>query len=135
MRSITRGRSRTEASPSAGGLSWVAMENAHGLLTVMAHPDDESMGCGGLILRHSRAGVPVNLICATRGEAGWMGKPRGAVETDLPQIRAGELEEAAAALAIGGVAVLVYPGGGVRTADPPELSPRISGQNSKHDHT
>jgi LmbE family N-acetylglucosaminyl deacetylase len=41
-----------------------------GLLVVLAHPDDESMGTGGLILRHSRADVEVNLICATRGEKG-----------------------------------------------------------------
>jgi LmbE family N-acetylglucosaminyl deacetylase len=107
------------------------MENVHGLLAVMAHPDDESMGCGGLILRHSRAGVPVNLICATRGEAGWMGKPRGAVEPDLPQIRAGELEEAAAALAIGGVELWDYPDGGVSTIDPQELTQRIWEQISK----
>lgn len=107
------------------------MENTHGLLVVMAHPDDESMGCGGLILRHSRAGVPVNLICATRGEAGWMGKPRGAVKEDLAQIRAGELEEAAAALAIGGVDLWDYPDGGVRGIDPQELTQRIWEQISK----
>ena len=101
------------------------MENAHGLLVVTAHPDDESMGCGGLILRHSRAGVPVNLICATRGEAGWMGKPRGAVKEDLAQIRAGELEEAAAALAISGVDLWEYPDGRVSGIDQQELTQRI----------
>ena len=37
----------------------------------MAHPDDESMGNGGLILRHTRAGIPVYLVCATRGGEGW----------------------------------------------------------------
>lgn len=107
------------------------MENSHGLLVVMAHPDDESMGCGGLILRHSRAGVPVNLICATRGEAGWMGKPRGAVQEDLAQIRAGELDEAAGALAIGGVELWDYPDGGVRGVDRQELTQRIWEQISK----
>jgi LmbE family N-acetylglucosaminyl deacetylase len=107
------------------------MENSHGLLVVMAHPDDESMGCGGLILRHSRAGVPVNLICATRGEAGWMGKPRGAVQEDLAQIRAGELDEAAAALAIGGVELWDYPDGGVSGVDRQELTQRIWEQISK----
>jgi hypothetical protein len=58
----------------------------HGLLVVMAHPDDESMGTGGLILRHSRADVEVNLICATRGEKGWGGKPPGARREDLSRI-------------------------------------------------
>src|SRR3977135_477742 len=103
------GRSRTGASLSGTGLSWVAMENPHGLLVVMAHPDDESMGCGGVILRHTRAGVPVNLICATRGAAGWSGKPFGAKQEDLAQIRSAELEEAAAALGISKVEVWDYP--------------------------
>jgi LmbE family N-acetylglucosaminyl deacetylase len=125
------GRWRTGASRSGAGLSWVAVENTHGLLVVMAHPDDESMGCGGLILRHSRAEVPVNLICATRGEAGWMGKPRGANKEDLAQIRSGELEEAAAALAISGVQLWDYPDGGVSGIDPQELTQRIWEQISK----
>jgi LmbE family N-acetylglucosaminyl deacetylase len=101
------------------------MENAQGLLVVMAHPDDESMGCGGLILRHTRNGIPVNLICATRGEAGWSGKPLGAKKEDLGQIRAGELEEAAAALAIGGVELWEYPDGGVEKGDRQEITQRI----------
>ena len=107
------------------------MENRPGLLVVMAHPDDESMGCGGLILRHSRAGVPVNLICATRGEAGWSGKPRGAKREDLAQIRSAELEEAAAALAIIGVEVWDYPDGGVHGSDQQEITQRIWEQISK----
>jgi LmbE family N-acetylglucosaminyl deacetylase len=107
------------------------MENRAGLLVVMAHPDDESMGCGGLILRHSRAGVPVNLVCATRGEAGWSGKPRGAKQEDLAQIRTGELEEAAAALAISGVELWDYPDGGVDRIDRQEITNRIWEQISK----
>jgi LmbE family N-acetylglucosaminyl deacetylase len=107
------------------------MESKPGLLVVMAHPDDESMGCGGLILRHSRAGVPVNLICATRGEAGWQGKPRGAKREDLAQIRTGELEEAASALAITGVEMWDYPDGGVERIDRQEITSRIWDQISK----
>jgi LmbE family N-acetylglucosaminyl deacetylase len=107
------------------------MENKPGLLVVMAHPDDESMGCGGLILRHSRAGVPVNLICATRGEAGWSGKPRGAKKDDLALIRTDELREAAAALAIGGVELWDYPDGGVDRIDRQEITNRIWEQISR----
>jgi len=107
------------------------MENKPGLLVVMAHPDDESMGCAGLILRHSRAGVPVNLICATRGEAGWSGKPRGAKKEDLAQIRTDELREAAAALAIGEVELWDYPDVGVDRIDPQEITNRIWEQISK----
>jgi LmbE family N-acetylglucosaminyl deacetylase len=107
------------------------METRSGLLVVISHPDDESMGCGGLILRHSRAGVPVNLICATRGEAGWTGKPRGAKREDLAQIRTGELEEAAAALAISAVDLWDYPDGGVERCDRQEITQRIWEQISK----
>ena len=91
----------------------------------MAHPDDESMGAGGLVLRHTRAGVPTHLICATYGEAGWMGKPPGAKEVELPEIRARELEEAASALALSGVELWDYPDGGVARSDPKELTERI----------
>ena len=101
------------------------MESKPGLLVVMAHPDDESMGCGGIILRHTRAGIPVHLICATRGEAGWSGKPIGAKREDLATIRTRELEEAAAALAINGVDLWDYPDGGVDKADPQEITQRI----------
>ena len=107
------------------------MENKPGLLVVMAHPDDESMGCGGLILRHTRAGVPVHLICATRGEAGWSGKPLGAKQEDLAQIRTTELEEAGAALAIQGIEVWDYPDGGVPGCDQQEITQRIWEQITK----
>jgi LmbE family N-acetylglucosaminyl deacetylase len=101
------------------------MQNPPGLLVVTAHPDDESMGCGGLILRHTRAGIPVNLVCATRGEAGWSGRPPGARKEDLAQIRTDELEEAASALAIAGVELWDYPDGGVEGCDRQEITQRI----------
>jgi len=101
------------------------MEEKAGLLVVMAHPDDESMGCGGLILRHTRAGIPVHLICATRGEEGWSGKPLGAKKDDLAQIRTRELEEAAATLALGSIELWDYPDGGVDKVDRQEITQRI----------
>lgn len=101
------------------------MEDKAGVLVVMAHPDDESMGCGGLVLRHTRNGVPVRLICATQGEAGWMGKPLGARQEDLAEIRSAELEEAAAALALSGVELWDYPDGSVAKCDQQEITERI----------
>jgi LmbE family N-acetylglucosaminyl deacetylase len=100
-------------------------EQKGGVLLVMAHPDDESMGCGGLVLRHTRADIPTHLICATYGEAGWQGKPLGAKKEDLGDIRAKELEEAAAALALSGVELWDYPDGGVAQSDHPQISHRI----------
>ena len=97
----------------------------------MAHPDDESMGTGGLILRHTRADVEVNLICATRGEKGWVGKPPGARREDLSRIRTTELEAAASALAINGLELWDYPDGGVEGADQAEITSRIGAEISR----
>src|SRR5256885_2811368 len=100
-------------------------EQKGGLLVVMAHPDDESMGTGGLILRHTRAGIATHLICATYGEAGWMGKPPGAKQEDLAGIPAKEPDEAAAAPALGGVELWDYPGGGGTQADQQQITQGI----------
>jgi LmbE family N-acetylglucosaminyl deacetylase len=100
-------------------------EQKGGLLLVLAHPDDESMGTGGLILRHTRNGIPAHLICATYGEAGWMGKPPGAKAQDIAEIRTKELENAAFALALSGVELWDYPDGGVKKSDQQEITQRI----------
>ncbi len=106
-------------------------EQKGGLLLVMAHPDDESMGAGGLVLRHTRNSVATHLVCATYGEAGWMGKPLGAKQADLPEIRAQELEEAAQALALSGVELWDYPDGGVASSDQKQITQRIWEQIGK----
>ncbi len=48
------------------------MENSHKrvLLSVMAHPDDETFGMGGTLAYYASQGVDTYLICATRGEVG-----------------------------------------------------------------
>ncbi len=40
------------------------------LVVVVAHPDDETFGCGSLIAQSAAAGARVTVVCATRGEAG-----------------------------------------------------------------
>jgi LmbE family N-acetylglucosaminyl deacetylase len=42
------------------------------LLSVLAHPDDETFGMGGTLAKYAHEGVDVYLICATRGEVGEM---------------------------------------------------------------
>lgn len=47
------------------------------LLVLAPHPDDESLGCGGVIARHSRSGGRVVVAFATDGEAGAPERLRG----------------------------------------------------------
>jgi N-acetylglucosamine malate deacetylase 1 len=37
------------------------------ILVIVAHPDDEVLGCGGTIARHSNNGDKVHVICMTNG--------------------------------------------------------------------
>jgi LmbE family N-acetylglucosaminyl deacetylase len=77
------------------------------LLAILAHPDDESMGVGGTLVKYASEGVETHLVCATRGEVGWFGPP-----ADYPgpfalgQIREQELHAAADVLGIRSVRFL-----------------------------
>jgi mycothiol conjugate amidase Mca len=77
------------------------MPSTHSLLTVHAHPDDETISTGGVMARYSRAGERVTLVTCTGGEHGEIVVP----EMDTPQnharlheIRAEELARALAKL-------------------------------------
>src|SRR6476660_9166915 len=69
------------------------------LQVVVAHPDDETFGCGSLLLHAAAAGVVTAVCCGTRGEAGeWpeeMVLPPGGIAEQR------ELELRAAADALG----------------------------------
>jgi LmbE family N-acetylglucosaminyl deacetylase len=95
------------------------------VLFVFAHPDDESMGTGGTIARHVRAGVEVHLLCLTRGGAGWGGRPPGRRPDELPAIRTGELDLAAKVLGLASVELWDYPDGGVPSCNQDEITRRI----------
>ncbi len=45
------------------------------ILAFFAHPDDETMLCGGTLALLARAGARVHLLIATRGEGGENGEP------------------------------------------------------------
>ncbi|GAA4385526.1 PIG-L family deacetylase [Tsukamurella soli] len=63
------------------------------LIVVSAHPDDETLGCGGLLHRASRGGMDVTVVLATWGEASHPGSPT-AGPTQLAHRRREEIEHA-----------------------------------------
>jgi len=49
------------------------MADALKLMAVLTHPDDESLGVGGILAKYAAEGVETSLVTATRGERGWAG--------------------------------------------------------------
>jgi mycothiol S-conjugate amidase len=81
------------------------------LLTVHAHPDDESSKGAGTVARYHAEGVRTVLVCCTGGEEGdilnpAMDKPE--VKADISAVRRAELDKAAAIIGYDEVEMLGY---------------------------
>ncbi|NPV75096.1 MAG: PIG-L family deacetylase [Anaerolineae bacterium] len=70
------------------------------VLVIFAHPDDETMLCGGTLALLRRQGAQIHYLCATRGEGGEVGEPPLCEREQLGAVRAAEL--ACAVQALGG---------------------------------
>jgi LmbE family N-acetylglucosaminyl deacetylase len=80
------------------------------LATVLAHPDDETFGTGGTLIRYAREGIPVHSLCLTEGEKGWSGVDDAIVPRELVgPTRARELAEAGRRMGLASVTCLRYP--------------------------
>jgi len=95
------------------------------VLAIFAHPDDESLACGGTLARLADSGARVILLCASHGEAGSICDPLLVPDGDLGRVRAQELRAAAAVLGAAEAIVLNHPDGGLRWSDVPELHAEI----------
>lgn len=95
------------------------------VLAIFAHPDDESLACGGTLARLADAGIRIVLLCASRGEAGSISDPALVPDGDLGRTRERELREAAAILGVAEVIVMNHPDGDLRWDDVPELHEEI----------
>jgi LmbE family N-acetylglucosaminyl deacetylase len=97
---------------------------ARTMLVVYAHPDDESFGNAGTIIRYSAAGVKVHYACATRGECGTVApallspyRERGLdQDQSIAALRSDELACAARALNLAAVHYLGYRDSGMAGA-------------------
>jgi LmbE family N-acetylglucosaminyl deacetylase len=94
------------------------------ILLVFAHPDDESFGVSGTIKKYTQRAVPVDLICATRGEKG--------ARVDVPEnidtgtAREAEVRAAAAIIDIRDIYFLGYIDGELEKADANEVMNKIA---------
>jgi len=79
-----------------------------GLLAIYAHPDDETFGVGGTMAHYAERGMPVTMVCATRGEVGEIAPGTGATPETLGQFREQELRDAMAILGVHDVRFLDY---------------------------
>jgi LmbE family N-acetylglucosaminyl deacetylase len=95
------------------------------LMAITAHPDDESLGCGGALARYAHEGVDTYVLSATRGERGRHGSGEHPGPEALGRIREGELRKAAAELGVNDVAFLGYQDGALDQADPRQAIARI----------
>ncbi len=88
------------------------------LLVVVAHPDDETFGCGSLLLQAASDGWESTVVCATRGEAGELAPGVDLGDRSLGELREAELRAAAAVLRVGRVVLLDFTDSGM-DGDPP----------------
>lgn len=81
------------------------------ILTVHAHPDDESSKGAGTIAKYHAAGVRTVLVCCTGGEEGEILNPAMDVEevrSRLGEVRRAELEQAASVIGYEEIVMLGY---------------------------
>lgn len=95
------------------------------LMCVLAHPDDESLGTGGILAKYAAEGIETQLICATRGQKGWK-LPDYPGPQAVGEHRTGELCTAAEVLGICEVRWLNYIDGELDQADPKEATQKIA---------
>ncbi|MHB1487278.1 MAG: PIG-L family deacetylase [Acidimicrobiales bacterium] len=93
------------------------------VLAVVAHPDDESFGLGGVLAALAATGRRVRVLCLTHGEASTLG-----ASVDLGQIRAAELACATSQLQVAEAILEDWPDGHLPDQDPAALLAHINAQ-------
>ena len=97
-------------------------------MCVLAHPDDESLGTGGILAKYSREGIETVLVTATRGERGrFDDKGTSPGPAVVGRAREAELRAAAHELGVREVNLLDYLDGELDRVDAAEAIEKIAG--------
>lgn len=83
------------------------------ILTVFAHPDDESFGPAGALAKYAAAGHRLSGLWLTRGEGGEATHQPPPAPEELAVLRARDLREAAGIIGYGEVDLRAFPDGGL----------------------
>jgi LmbE family N-acetylglucosaminyl deacetylase len=95
-----------------------ALPSWKNVLTIVAHPDDESFGLGAVLSTFIESGTSVSVLCFTRGEASSLHGVLG----NLSTIRGEELRSAAREIGIADVHLKEFPDGGLEEIDVDKLA-------------
>ena len=95
-------------------------------LVLSPHQDDETIGCGLLMAEKAKRGIPVAVVVATDGQAGWFSPTPRPAPNDIAGIRQGEWHRALDILAVDRADrfELGFPDGGLSDQEQ-ELTDRI----------
>lgn len=115
----------SSSAPKAGGGGLPPWRR---VLVVIAHPDDESFGLGGLVGSFTDAGAEVEVLCFTQGEASTLGGELA----DLASVRAHELAAAGAALGTTSTILLSRPDGHLGELVPDDLLADVTAAIDHH---
>lgn len=88
------------AAPGRGLAEPLSLAGVERLVVLAAHPDDESLGAGGLVASATDHGIPVTVVCATDGERSHPASPTLTPE-HLARIRGDEGRAALLELGVG----------------------------------
>jgi LmbE family N-acetylglucosaminyl deacetylase len=96
-------------------------------MCVLAHPDDESLGTGGVLAKYSREGIGTYVVTATRGERGRFDDQETKPGLEIVgRAREAELRAAAEELGVLEVALLDYIDAELDRVDPIEAAEKIA---------
>lgn len=109
----------------------VSISQLGSIMTVFAHPDDESFTSGGLLALAAANGQTVTCVTATRGEVGIRDESRWPKE-QLGEIRQNELEQSFKILGITNHYWLDYIDGQCDQADDDEAVDKVTAYINKH---